>query len=315
MDPIGRLTLQLRGATGDAGQVRGGAVSGHLRLGGPSILAEAFLTEGLPGDGLFLAGVLPARPFPGDPDARLGSWGAEVGTLVRSGKRAELPYGEAPPAGGLERSTGRLAGWLRGSWSWTERLSSSHDRFLRLDGSGRFLAGSRTDGEEWKQWIASAEVGLLLGTQSVSFQGMVGKSGANDPDGAFRMGGIAPLLVDPRAIPELRPVPYLPAEALTGHRFTQLGARAGGRGGEFFFEATRTSGNRWSGRADALGAQDNDEVSRWTRGVGFRIRETLDPMPFVRIPALELDGGSAWVSEPDGGSGTLRSWISFRVRP
>jgi hypothetical protein len=291
MDPIGRLTVQLRGATGDPGQLRGGAIAGHLRLGGPSILAEAFLADqsrpeaplggGVRADrfptpsGFLLVGMRPVQPLPGDPDALLGSVGAELGILARSGEDASS-----------------RAAWIRGDWGWQERLSTSKDRFLRLDGRGQFLAGSNSDGEGWTQWSASAGAGLALGTSSISAHGTVGGTGDT-----FQIGGTSPLLVDPRAVPEVVATPWLPAGSLNGRRFTRLGVEAGSVAGGFFAEMFRTGGGE---RA---------------RAVGFRIRETLDPMPFVRIPALELDGGSAWVTEPGAESGAFRSWLSFRVRP
>lgn len=139
IDPIGRLTVQLRGSSGSEGRWQDGALSGHLRLGGPSVVFTSFLATpsqspiASRSHGTLLALTLPALDL-----ERAGFAGAG---------RVDVEVGGARQA---RDGVNRTSAWIQGAWVSDQRLSTDADRFFRSGVTSRVVAGT-TEGDRWSQ--------------------------------------------------------------------------------------------------------------------------------------------------------------------
>jgi Tol biopolymer transport system component len=330
LDPIGRLTVHLRGAGGAEGLWQGGALAGRLRLGGPSLQAEVFRAEPrgwdeIPtGEGMRGSAGLPSGANASRTTGAVmggawertrdtGSQRLELGGSLewRDASKADVLVTDALQPSGTEANWTEAGGRRTQAWigmGWTRRLqfSTHQPTFLVPSFAGQVQVGSTT-GDAWTRQRIEATLALRGAGASMILRGVQGRvAGKGASTGAlaeaFTLGGAPSLVLDDRVLSHTVPIPYLPRGALRGNRYLTLEAAVGSTPlGEFFVARHRISG----GEGGA------------TRAIGIRSTEQIPMLPMVRIPGGTVDGGSAWVlaNRETGESGHLRSWIGVRFRP
>jgi hypothetical protein len=322
VDPIGRLTLQVRGSLGAAPLWRGGAASAHLRLGGPTLLVEGFLVdravdESAAGttDGLGLVGGDLRGDLRADRRAELrgGLVAATFSPFTWSHERRARPaepsasHRSDPDRFGaivfeLGASVQEFAGsggpltWATGTWHFARARSTRKDQSLHTQLKSRVVSDARAP-ERATRWQLHGETAFRSGPATFSLHASRAQVTGGGGGQQTAVGGLPSLILDPRAEPEVLSVPALPSRTLEGRRVDMLGVSFGAQGIEAFADAIRA------------------DQGRWLRITGLRMRQTMAPMPFVRIPTLELDQGVAWVIEPGADEGQFRGWAAFRIRP
>lgn len=289
MDPIGRLVVHLRGASGAEGLWQGGALAARLRLGEVSMHAEAFRADPRVDEPLH-------RWVPGErTTGLLGS-----GTLDRhhDTRRQMLTAG----ASFEDRSAGqRVQGWIGGTWTQAFHGSPESPTHLVPSVSGQLQVG-RTADRGWTRPQAEASLAIRRANTQMTLRGQVGRvTGDGAELESFALGGTPSLVLDDRVLSAMLSIPYLEQGYVRGTRYGTLEASVGAPGGgEFFLARHRVAGTEGSVRA-----------------LGLRSIERLLPMPFVRIPEGSLQAGTAYVlkNRETGEGGRFQSWISLTVHP
>ena len=322
MDPIGRLTVHLRGAGGAEGLWQGGSLAGRLRLGDVSIQLEGFRAEPrgarIPGGNTMIpegaTGEMLAAESP-DPGAPPGGWGIPgparalhartTGFLLAGGWDQRRDAESRRMGGGFSvesHATGpRRQGWVEGSLSRAISLSTDQPSFLVPSVMAELQMGS-TDGARWsRQRLETALIYQGAGPRVTLRSGLGRVSGEGSEVEVFSLGGSPSLILDERVLSGTLPLPYLDRAQVQGQRYRMLDAAVGTQAmGELFVTRYRISGAQGT-----------------TRAIGLRSSERVPLLPMLRIPDGALEGGSAYVltNRATGENGHFRSWISIRFKP
>ena len=308
MDPIGRMTLQLRGVRGAEGLWQGGVLAGRLRLGETSLQMEAFRAEPQGWAGWHGGAPMPEM-LEGPPMEEISLNGRQTRTtgILLAGAWDQLRDAESRRLGAgaslqdqAAGSGGRLQGWVDGSIARAIPLATDRPTFLVPSVSGKLQVGS-TGGDGWSRQQIETALALHGAGRQITLRSAFGSvSGAGASAESFILGGSPSLLLDEKILSRTLPLPYLNPGTFFGPRYRMLDAAVGSVAGEFFLTRYRMSG-----------------MEGTIRAVGLRTSERVPPLPMLRIPEVALEGGSAYLLEnrATGEGGYFRSWISLRFRP
>lgn len=289
-DPIGRLSWQIQGMLGDGDAPDGASLRMRYRGLRPWVHLEGFWV-----DHAFDVPVADDPLADNRADHFYGAFGAlEV-------QRHRLATAHLLRAGG---SAGRIGGidadrWLGfGEYRLGAQQGPGHWRLQETVG----LHGSlgRTEGSDWHRWIADASVGFRGQKRGIEISGTFARTdaAAESPEG-LTVGGAEPLLFDPAVLSQRVPMPALRRGTLRGQ---ELGTGMVEVNGVLPMTAFFWAGN----------ATGDDRG--WYRLAGGRFDLDTAPIPYIRLPAVRLRAGLAYLfDDPDAGD--WRSWLLVGFEP
>lgn len=303
-DLLGRLDVLALGSRGANGWPEGGALAGTWRGGPVEIGLHLFRSREEPSE---QSGPLPSFRTPFDLERR----GAELSAFwdrqwigSRLALRAGVLREDLDPARGT--TARRDVGSLAGSWSAVRRWGA-----WRLASSlGAQGEWGRTADKDWTRQGVSARLSLDQKETGLSLAWR-----RDDGSGTFRafdryqLGGAETSLLPRTALSNLIAVPALPFAALTGteHEGQRAELRLGLLPAPLFYERHRL----WEGGGSPRGA--------WLTLAGLEWRDSIGPIPIVRLPLLDFRIGVARVLDTPFPAelleGDTRWWITTVWRP
>lgn len=291
-DPVGRFTWLVQGTIGDAGIWRGISASAALRRFDPLLRGELFATRDYPSAqhaGAFAPPSLDARYNGGALSAQLTR--SYVGSSHRIELGATLGHIDGPAlgAGGralafAEYGTARLQRMR--DWVFVERLTLHGDL-------------GRTLGDGWARGLGTIGLEVRRSGHGLAGQFTLGRvSPSALPFEQFAVGGLEPPLFDAALLSQRVAVPIYPLDIAAG---STLGA----------YRVTLTSGVL---QPFYLGVSAGDRLTRWHRAIGLDAHVAAVSIPFVALPAVQLDGGLAYSIDAPFRRKT-RGYLSVVYRP
>ena len=298
-DPVGRFSAVVQGAVGDATGWLGAAAAASFRGQRPSLDVETWIAMEEPSQGSAAA--------PGSRALDLEHIGASVSLALRRSLSAGTHLYRAGVVGGtvspLNVSGATYATRLfafgeiahsyrqqrRGSWISSQTMSVQ-------------ASVGATDGKRWSR--VRAEAGVSTGSPDLQLrvEGSYGRVSTSAPASEqLSVGGVMSPLMPAYALSQRFAIPYLPAGAMAGSQVVR--ARTAVERGLFtlFYEVVAT------------GPQSEHPTDYW-RLAGLEVRERLEPISIVRVPALDLRVGAALLFDGPC-TNCWRGWVGFTVRP
>ncbi|HEX6964690.1 MAG TPA: hypothetical protein VF166_02750 [Gemmatimonadaceae bacterium] len=291
-DPVGRLTWLVQGTLGDAGMWRGVSASATLRRFHPFLTGELFTTRDYPSEqhaGTFAAPALDARYDGGALSAQLtrsyvgSSHRLEVGASLGRLRGSALGAGQRALAF-AEYGTARLQR-VR-DWVFVERLTVHGD-------------AGRTLGDGWLRGVGTAGFEVRRSGHGIAGDVTLGRvSPSVRPFEQFAVGGLEPPLFDAPLLSQRVVEPIFPVGVASG---PTVGA----------YRVMLTGGVL---RPFYLGVSAGDRLTRWHRAFGLDTHLPVVSIPFVALPAVQLDGGIAYSIDAPFRHKT-RGYLSVVYRP
>lgn len=291
-DPVGRLSWLVQGTIGDAGIWRGISAAATLRRFHPFLTGELFATRDYPSEqhaGTFAPPSLDTRYDGGALSAELtrsyvgSSHRIEIGTSLGRLDGPELGAGYRTLAF-AEYGTARLQR-VR-DWVFVERLTL-HGDVGRTLGDG-WMRGLGTAGVELRQSGSGIAGDVTLGRVSPSVR----------PFEQFTVGGLLPPLFNASLLSQRVAVPVFPVGIASGPTVGVYRVMLTGSALRPYF----------------LGVSAGDRLTRWQRAIGLDLHLPVVSIPFVALPAVQLDGGVAYsLDEPFRHK--RRGYLSVVYRP
>ena len=291
-DPVGRLDWTLQGAIGDPGTWRGGAAAAAWHGLPVTIGASAFALSDFPsreGAGSFAPEALDAAMQGGVLSANLvryGSFGTGAARLGVSAAHIALGTG----AGGSRDLA--FAGYTGAA-----NLSPGA---LTLDGgAGALVTAGKTDGVSWDRLLARASLSLGFDGYLLHYSAVYTLVGGSAP--LFErpvVGGDAPPLTDTALLSQRIAEPALPLGVIS---------------------STQILGQRLEDEVGPVGVYYDRFITLSGRSVshdlyGAEIRGTVQPVPFLSVPAVSGVLGTAYsISAPY--KYKLRLYLALRYAP
>ena len=291
-DPVGRLTWLAQGTYGDEGTWRGVSASAALRRFHPFVSGELFSARDFPSlqrAGTFASPSLDARYDGGALYARLDR--IFVGSSHRFRLGASLMTVDGPVIGrGPRRLLFAEYGGARveraGQWVFIQRLTAHG-------------ALGSTEGEDWRRAVGTFGLEVRRSGHGIAgaFTGGAVNSSAPSFE-QFTMGGLEPPLFDASLLAQRVSVPVFPVGVAAGRTF---GA----------YRVELTGGAL---RPYYLGISAGEDLSAWQRAIGVDARLPTIAVPFVALPAVQLDAGVAYTLD-DPFRHKTRAYVSVVYRP
>ena len=298
-DPVGRFAAIAQGAVGSPATWRGLSASVAWRAWRPEINADVWWTSEEPSrgsgaaagaalldlthTGIALSASLRRSLSAGTHTYRAGLVGSTVSPLgVAAATYATrlLAFAEVGQAYQQQR---------RGTWFTSEALTLH-------------ASTGKTDGARWSRVRADGALSTGSRDAQLRFDGSYGRvSSAAPASEQFSIGGMASPFMPAAVLSQRLPLPAISAGSLISR------------------EAVRTRVSIESGMfalaydVVAAGVQ-MEHPTDWWRIASIELRERVDRVSIVRVPAIDLRAGLAYVYDgPDMNS--WRGWLTLTVRP
>ena len=298
-DPVGRLAAVVQGAIGAPATWQGAAASVSWRGWRPELEAE-----------LWWAGEQPSRGS----GAAAGSAALDLqytGVSLSAALRRSLSAGTHSYRAGLVGATISPLGVPGATYATRVFAFAEFGQAYRQQRRGTWLSqeslvlhastGS-TDGARWTRLRADGWVSTGSSDVQLRFEGTYGRvtSAANASE-LFTIGGMASPFVPAAALSQRFAVPSLAAGSLAGSEAVRTRISVGGGGYLLAYDVI------------AAGAQTKHPTD-WWRIAGIETHQHLDRISIVRVPAMDLRAGIAYIYDgPD--MNCWRGWLTFTVRP